>query len=223
MESISSLSQSRSGEGTAKVYYTLQAEKFDNGLEQDTEETFMRNFARPGNTLMMIRACCVLVAILLAVSLGSAQQAAKVRISGSSIQTMEIGAAEMASLPRLSLDVEDAHSGKPHHFSGVKLSDLLAKAGVPTGDKLRGKELATYVLVRATDGYAVVFSVAELDSALSGSQIILADTVDGKSLDANEGPFRVIAPEDKRPARWVRMVNAIEVVSALNPSGSLPR
>jgi len=223
MDSISSLSQSRSGEGTAKVYYTLQAGKSNKGLEQDTEETFMRNFAEEGGTSIVIRICGVLVVILLAVSLASAQQAARVRISGSAIQTMEVGTAEMANLPRLSLDVEDAHSGKQHQFSGVKLSDLLAKAGVPTGDKLRGKELATYVLVRAKDGYAVVFSVAELDPALSGSQIMLADTVDGKPLDAEQGPFRVVAPGDKRPARWVRMVNAIEVVSALSPSGSSPR
>lgn len=49
-------------------------------------------------------------------------------------------------------------------------------AGAPLGDKLRGKALATYVIARAKDGYVVVYSLAEVDPAMSGSQMMVADT-----------------------------------------------
>ena len=123
-------------------------------------------------------------------------------------------------MPRLTLDVQDPHTGTAKHYAGVRLSDLLAKAGAPLGEKLRGSALAAYVLARATDGYAVLYSLAELDPALNANQIILADTMDGKPLDQQQGPFRVIVPVEKRPARWIRMVNALELANPLNPSGS---
>lgn len=44
--------------------------------------------------------------------------------------------------------------------------------------------------------------------------MILADTRDGKPLDAKEGPFRIIAADEKRPGRWVRNVNAIDIMRA---------
>lgn len=39
---------------------------------------------------------------------------------------------------------------------GVRLSDLLVKAGAPLGEKLRGRGLATYVVAHPSDEYAVV-------------------------------------------------------------------
>jgi len=47
----------------------------------------------------------------------------------------------------------------------------------------------------------VVFSIAELDSAILDSGVIVADTIDGTALSANEGPLRLVAPHEKRPAR----------------------
>lgn len=76
---------------------------------------------------------------------------------------------------------------------------------------------------RASDGYGVVYSLAELDPAMNDNQIIVADTMNGKALQPNQGPFKVVVPGDKLPARWIRMVNAFEAANALNPSGSLPR
>jgi hypothetical protein len=45
---------------------------------------------------------------------------------------------------------------------------------VTLGEKRRGKELATYVVASATDGYQVVFSLAELDPAFIANDIIVA-------------------------------------------------
>jgi hypothetical protein len=32
-------------------------------------------------------------------------------------------------------------------------------------------------------------------------------------MDAKEGPFRIVAPGDKRAARWVRQVTALRVIA----------
>lgn len=93
------------------------------------------------------------------------------------------------------------------------LEDLLQKAGVPHGEQLRGRAMATYVIAEADDDYRVVFSLAELDSGILDSEVIVADTMDGAPLAAKQGPFRLVAPHEKRPARWVRMLKSITVVS----------
>jgi hypothetical protein len=53
--------------------------------------------------------------------------------------------------------------------------------------------------VEADVGYKVVFAVAEFDPAFAAREIILADKRDGKTLDGQRRPFRIVAPGDKRP------------------------
>ncbi len=72
--------------------------------------------------------------------------------------------------------------------------------------------MANYVIAEAEDGYRVVFSLAELDSGVLESEVIVADTIDGVPLSAQQGPFRLVAPHEKRPARWVRMLKSITVM-----------
>ena len=77
---------------------------------------------------------------------------------------------------------------------------------------MRGDAMATFVVASATDGYRVVFSLAEFDPALTGSEILVADTIDGTPLPVKQGPLRIVAPRDKRPARSVRMLERLDVV-----------
>lgn len=72
--------------------------------------------------------------------------------------------------------------------------------------------MAAYVVAEGSDGYHVIFSIAELDPSIVDSEIIVADTMDGAPLTGNQGPLRIVAPHDKRPARWVRMLKSITVV-----------
>ena len=102
--------------------------------------------------------------------------------------------------------------GRAVTYEGVLLGELLARAGAPLGAELRGNNVATYVLAKARDGYQVVFSLAEVDPAFTGSQIIVADSVDGKPLFDYQGPLRSVAPGDKRGARSLRMLERIEIV-----------
>lgn len=122
-----------------------------------------------------------------------------------------LSAADVAALPRVSLPF-DAH-GQKHTYEGPLLIDVLAKAGVPTGKALHGAALANAVVVRASDGYAVVYGLAELDPATRPNRVILADKADGAPLGAKDGPFKVVAEGDLRPARGARLVTAIEIVN----------
>ena len=68
------------------------------------------------------------------------------------------------------------------------------------------------MVVSAADGYKVVFSLAEIDPEFTTQTILLACEVDGKPLEKGDGPFRIVVPNDKKHARWIREVASIEVV-----------
>jgi hypothetical protein len=128
-------------------------------------------------------------------------------------QVMKLGPQDFGSLPPVQLSVTD-HDGKKHVYDGVSLRDLLIRVGVATGDGLRGKELANYIVAAAADGYRVVFSIAELDPAFGNSQVIVAQKMDGQLLQPRDGPMRLVVPGDKRQARWVRMLTSLSVMRA---------
>lgn len=123
----------------------------------------------------------------------------------------QMSAADLAKLPIV--DVIALDHGQSHQYHGVAVRDVLAQVGAPFGDKLRGRALALAVRVRAADAYVAVFSLAEFDPAFREQTIILADAQDGAPLSPEAGPLRLVCPGDKRPARWVRQVISIEVVS----------
>lgn len=126
---------------------------------------------------------------------------------------LAVAVATLQTLPHREIEATDEH-GRTARYGGVALRDLLTQGGVPAGEALRGKALIRYVVVRAADGYRTVFSLPELDSAFTDRVVLIADTRDGAALPAREGPFRLIVPGEKREARWVRQVTAIDVEDA---------
>jgi hypothetical protein len=120
--------------------------------------------------------------------------------------------ANLKQLSRTTVTAKD-HDGNSHTYEGVSLNLLLSQCGVPQKGDLRGKGMSLAVLAEAADGYHVVFSLAELDTDFTGTQVLVADTVDGKPLAEKEGPLRLVVPNDKRPARWVRMLKSLRVVA----------
>lgn len=139
---------------------------------------------------------------------------AELKIGGAVATPFALTAADLKKMPRKTLPVVNPHNKKPEIYEGVPLEELLRRAGVPQYEELRGQAMATYVVAEAEDGYKVVFSLAELDSGILDSEVIVADTMDGAALGAKEGPFKIVAPHEKRPARWVRMLKSITVVRA---------
>ena len=92
--------------------------------------------------------------------------------------------------------------------------EILARAGVPTGKDLRGKAMALFVVVEASDGYRAVFALAELDTEFTDRVILLADRRDDKPLSGQAGRLQVIVPGEKKHARWVRQVVRLKVGGA---------
>ena len=127
---------------------------------------------------------------------------------------VEMTAEVLKGLPRKTVTVHNPHANTDETYEGVALSDLLAKYGAPLGNDLRGKALAYYVLATGSDGYKAVYALAEVDPSFHPGDVIVADTMDGKPLDAHAGPLRLVATEDKRPARGVRNLVSIEVKAA---------
>ena len=132
--------------------------------------------------------------------------------ASSSPQVIPIDAATLATLPREAVTAT-AH-GKTLQCEGVALPALLRAANALPAEPLGGGQLANYVLVAARDGYRAVFSLAELEPTLGNHKVLLVDRCDGQPLDDDDGPLRLIAPEESRSARWVRQVQSITVVIA---------
>jgi hypothetical protein len=97
-------------------------------------------------------------------------------------------------------------------FEGVPLMAVLEKAGVGFGETLKGKRMVSCLLVEAADGYRVVIALPEIDPAFNDKQVFLAFLKDGKPLDNKEGPYRIVIPDEKRMARWVRQVTKLKIV-----------
>ena len=97
---------------------------------------------------------------------------------------------------------------------GVALVDLLRKQGAMPDKPLHGTDLARVVIVEGSDGYRAAFSLGELDPTLGGRKVYLVDRCNDAALDANDGPLRLLVPDDSRAARGVRQVESLYVDEA---------
>lgn len=129
-------------------------------------------------------------------------------------EPLRLSATKLKALPHITVMFHNTHTNADETYSGVRLADLLAKLGTPLGDALRGKALANYVVATGSDGYKSVLALGEIDPSFHPGEVIVADAMDGKPLDAHNAPFKLVVTEDKRPARSVRNLVSIELRSA---------
>lgn len=134
-----------------------------------------------------------------------------ITISGEVIRPLRLNVANLRSMQAAEVKTKDSE-GRQHIYKGVKLSVLLDSAKVTLGRELRGENLTKSLLLTSADGYEVVYSLAEIDPEFTDNMVLLAYEVDGNPLPGGEGPFRIIAPADKRAARWIRELNSIKVL-----------
>lgn len=110
-------------------------------------------------------ACTVLV-LTIPGSLWAAQAAlaapATLTIVGDGGKSISLAPADLKGLPRTRVEVK-AEDGTTNVYEGVLVGEVLKRAGAPLGAELRGNAVASYVVASASDGYQVVFSLAELD------------------------------------------------------------
>jgi hypothetical protein len=119
--------------------------------------------------------------------------------------------ATLAPLPHKTVTVYNEHAKTNQTYSGVPLIDLLKPLGVP--DKPHGKEFRLYLIAEGSDGYQVVYSLGEITPDVHDATVLVADTMDGKSI-LDDGPLKLVATGETRPARWVRNLVAIRVRTA---------
>jgi hypothetical protein len=119
--------------------------------------------------------------------------------------------ATFAELPHTTVTLYNEHAKVTQTYSGVPLTVLLTKLGVP--DKPHGKDFRLYLVAEGADSYDVVYSVGEVTPDVHDGTTLVADTVDGKPL-AGSGPFQLVTTGEKRPARWVRNLVSIRVLTA---------
>ena len=156
--------------------------------------------------------------VLLSGTAALAAEAPILRVTGpAQTLTLTLTAADFAALPRIELSLPAQPETPARTFSGVALRELLARAGAPLGDKLRGDALLTGVIVRSKDHYAVLFALAEFDENFSSRTILVADRENGDLLPPSAAPLRLVVPGDKRAARSARQITSIELVSLAKP------
>jgi hypothetical protein len=150
------------------------------------------------------------LAVALLVSTGAAAQDLKVTVAGR--DSVVLTPAEVKALPRAKAII--TVKGASVVYEGALLHEALLKAGVVSGERLMGRYLNQVVIARAADGFSSILSIAETDPVYRANPVILADTVNGKPLDAREGPYRLVVDGDLRPSRSPRAVVSIEVKPA---------
>jgi len=147
--------------------------------------------------------------LVMVAGVAAQQKPASLRIDGLVDKPATFDAKSFAGLKRITLKVDD--HGEPAVYEGVSLTEVLALAGAPVGERMRGAQLSLVVVAKAADDYVVSYSLAELDPGFTDRVSILADRRDGKPLAENAAPFQIIVPGEKKHGRWIRQVVSLTV------------
>lgn len=148
-----------------------------------------------------------LISLLVGATLAQCQQ---ITIQLESGKQTVLTRSDIEALPHVKVTTHGSET--PATFEGVTLRAVLEKAGVEFGHSMRGKRLASCLLVEAADGYRAVIALPELDPDFTDKEIVLAYQQDGKPLDDKAGPYRIVIPDERRMARWVRQVTKLKIV-----------
>ena len=157
-------------------------------------------------------AAAALAALLLA-PLPSLADDAILRVGGKVDTPLALTRSDLAAMPHESFEIPTRDDKSVmEKWEGVPMIAILRKAGAPVDDRLRGPNMAGYVVVTARDGYRAVFALAEVDPAFSPQrQVLVADGLDGASLTGKFGNLRIADRGATEFGRWVRDVVALEV------------
>jgi hypothetical protein len=116
--------------------------------------------------------------------------------------------ADLLAMPQKTVSVHNAHANMDETYSGVALADLLAKSGFTAGKPTQTKMLHSYLVAQGADKYRVLYSLTEVEPTEHTGNVIVAVTMNGKPI-ADDGQFKLVSTEDRKPQRWVRNLAAI--------------
>lgn len=143
---------------------------------------------------------------------GQAHDKAKVASTSLTVtlgdKSLTLTPADLAGFPHETVTVTNGHTKAAETYSGVPISAILTKLGIPFEKANEHTLLKTYVIAEGTDGYKVLISVYETLGTIRGQSAIVADTLAGKPLD-KDGEFKLVIPGDTRPQRWVQNLKSL--------------
>jgi DMSO/TMAO reductase YedYZ molybdopterin-dependent catalytic subunit len=123
--------------------------------------------------------------------------------------------AELKKLPTETVELKylsDTGEQQHQHFTGVRLWDVVQLAESP--DDPAGQAvsaLTSYLVLRAKDGYFVVFSMGEIAPDYGDGPYVLAWKTDGHPLPDEQKPLMLVAPGDRTDGRFIYGIVSIEV------------
>ncbi|MEI4484538.1 MULTISPECIES: hypothetical protein [unclassified Phyllobacterium] len=141
---------------------------------------------------------------------GSSELDAEIFVSGDGINPRSYSPSQITALPR-SVQSIPGEDGTLVTYTGVDLSYLLSLSGAPIKEKLKKVDAGKYLVITGRDGFSAVFALPEFDRG----RFLLVDTIDGMPLSLNDGPFRIISPDDKTRMRWIRQIKRLDIRTAL--------
>lgn len=137
------------------------------------------------------------IAILILLAMPVSAQT--VSLEGEFEKQLSISRTDLEKLPPVEIKAKDKE-GREQVYKGVNLFNVLQTAGIPA----TSKSFLSYIQVTGKDNYKVIFTLTELDPVFTSQQIVLA---------IEPASFRIVVPNDKKHARWVRDVAAIKLVT----------
>lgn len=157
----------------------------------------------------MLRSLCFAVAMAASVTGPALAQvpAPTVTLAGTEDGVVTLTPAALAKMPVREQDIRFTSSKgeEKGHYAGVLLWDILAThSGIDTDIK---PALRRTILVTASDGHQVAYSVGEIAPDFGNTPVMLSFERDGAALDG----LRMVVPGDTRGARNIRNVVSIEL------------
>lgn len=123
-----------------------------------------------------------------------------------------LSVSDLSKLPQKTGKAKD--HGTSATFEGALLTDVLRKVDLPLGEKFDSTCASYYLIAEAQGGYDAVFAWAELDSTFMNKSVYVVTKRNGKPLSNKDGPFQLLVPGEKRPARGLRQLTALSIRQA---------
>jgi len=164
----------------------------------------------------------VALVLLCSVTVGAEEPTPALDVSGDIQSPGSVALAQLQALG--SVTAAWKLHGRTHQVTGVPLQKLLESRGFSPGRE--GKDVLAAekhqgwrrVLVAVgADGYQVAFSCAEVSAAIGATKALVVWSIDGRPLEPEVGPLRLVALTDKEGARSVFRLKRIVVVDVTQP------
>lgn len=163
--------------------------------------------------MMRFRAVAAML-FLLAASAGAlaetnAVQTASIELVGLDTKPIALTAESLAALPQVEQEItfKTSKGVSTARYKGPLLWEVIKSSKALDGLE-HNKELARTLMVTASDGYEIAFSIGEIAPEFGNATILLALETDGKALPDG---FKIVAQGDKRGARAIHNIVKIEL------------